>query len=390
MEQESRLSVLLIEDDPDTARMVQWVLSAGGSTPMGVDWAADLNSGLDRIERSDYQAILLDLNLPDSCGFDTFARVRQKAPDRAVIVLTGQEDQALAMQMLRGGADEYLIKSEIRDRFLAQRIRFAVERCKMRDKGSDNKLRNGKIFTFIGAKGGSGTTTTLLNIGARLGQLGKTVIAIDLVPDCGGIPVLLNRSPSRDISMLLRGGPEMISRDVVASCLDELSDGFHALCGPVRWENRRPMTADLTRPLLAVARGMADYILVDLPSAGSSEIAAEVVQESNFTILVAESSLVGLRAAMARAPSIFAVARPGSLGAILVNKRPSVDFNSSEFSMKLGCRVIGVVPPAGESLLGGQSTGLPVLETPLEAFSSSLSELAQRLDSGAVGVMSSV
>src|SRR5690349_15422431 len=108
MEQESQLSVLLIEDDPDTARMVQWVLSAGGSTPMGVDWAADLNSGIERLERSDYQAILLDLNLPDSCGFDTFARVRQKAPDRAVIVLTGQEDQALAMQMLRGGADEYL------------------------------------------------------------------------------------------------------------------------------------------------------------------------------------------------------------------------------------------------------------------------------------------
>ncbi|HTA47070.1 MAG TPA: response regulator [Bryobacteraceae bacterium] len=389
MEQESRLSVLLIEDDPDTARMVQWVLSAGGGAPMGVDWASDLNGGIERIERSDYQAILLDLNLPDSCGFDTFARVRQKAPDRAIIVLTGQEDQALAMQMLRGGADEYLVKSEIRDRFLPQRIRFAVERSRMRDKTSDNKVKNGKIFTFTGAKGGSGTTTTLLNFGATIAQLGKTVIAIDLVPDCGGIPVLLNRSPSRDISMLLRGGPEMISRDVVASCLDELSPGFHALCGPVRWENRRPITAELTRPLLAVARGMADYILVDLPSAGASGIAEEVVQQSNLTILVAEGSPIGLHAAMARAPSLFAVARPGSLGAVLVNKTPGIDFSPSEFSMRLGCRVIGVIPSAGESLAAEQSTGLPVLQDPRAAFSSSLSELAQRLASGALGVISS-
>src|ERR1039457_4699901 len=108
MPQESELSILLIEDDPDAARLIQHVLTkATGTpvasarliqhvltkatgTPVAVESAGDLHTGLERLATGDFQAVLLDLNLPDSSGFDTFACIRQKAPDRAVIVLTGQ------------------------------------------------------------------------------------------------------------------------------------------------------------------------------------------------------------------------------------------------------------------------------------------------------------
>ena len=119
MPQESDLSVLLIEDETDAAVLIQHVLSQGTRPSLAV------SSG----ERPEYrpaadgdrhfQAILLDLNLPDSTGFDTFARVRQRAAGRAVVVLTGQEDEGLALRALRAGADDYLIKSELRVRFLA-------------------------------------------------------------------------------------------------------------------------------------------------------------------------------------------------------------------------------------------------------------------------------
>ena len=107
MPQESELSVLLIEDDPDAARLIQHVLTKGTPRPVAVESAGDLRSGLERLAARNFQAVLLDLNLPDSSGFDTFACIRQKAPDQAVIVLTGQEDEALALQAVRAGADEY-------------------------------------------------------------------------------------------------------------------------------------------------------------------------------------------------------------------------------------------------------------------------------------------
>ena len=226
MLQEPELSILLIEDEPDAARLVQYVLSKGGSSPVAVDWARDLRTGLERLKERDFQAILLDLNLPDSAGFDTFACVRKHAADLAVIVLTGHEDEMLALQAVRAGADEYLIKSEIRDRFLTQRIRHAVERNRLKRRDTDKAVKNGRIFSFIGAKGGAGTTTLVVNLAAALAKAGKSVMAIELMPECGSFAALLDHSPSWDISTLLRGAPETISRDTVASCLEELGAGF--------------------------------------------------------------------------------------------------------------------------------------------------------------------
>src|SRR5215208_5278671 len=225
MSPELTISVLLIEDEPDAARLIQQVLERG-DTPVATEWAGDLRTGLERLAERDFHAILLDLNLPDSSGFDTFACVRKRAPDRAVIVLTGHEDEALALQAVRAGADEYLIKSDIRDRFLVQRIRYAVERNRLRSRDSGPAAKNGKIFSFIGAKGGSGTTTLVVNLAATLAKTGKTVIAIELMPEYGSFEVLLNHTPSWNISTLLRHGPEMISRDAVASCLEEFGAGF--------------------------------------------------------------------------------------------------------------------------------------------------------------------
>ncbi len=214
MPRRTELPVLLIEDEPDAARLIEYILAKGGA-PVEVEWARDLGAGLERLTERRFQAVLLDLNLPDSKGFDTFARVRQSARDEAVIVLTGHEDEALALQTVRAGADDYLLKSDIRDRFLAQRIRYAVERSRLRGQQSGKTITIGDVLSFIGAKGGVGTTTLVLNLAAAIAHSGKTVIAIELVPEYGSFSTLLNRAPSWDISTLLRGAPDTISRETV-------------------------------------------------------------------------------------------------------------------------------------------------------------------------------
>jgi len=383
MLQEPELSVLLIEDEPDAARLIQHVLSRGGGPPVAVDWTGDLRTGLERLAERDYHAILLDLNLPDSNGFDTFACVRQKAADRAVIVLTGHEDEALALQAVRAGADEYLIKSDIRDRFLGQRIRYAVERNRLKSRESSKSIKNGKIVSFIGAKGGAGTSTLVVNVAAALAKAGKSVTAIELMPEYGSFAALLNHSPSWDISTLLRGAPEMISHDAVASCLDEVGAGFRALCAPQRPEDYRPATPEQTRALLEVARTMADYTLVDMPATLTAPI-QEVIQHSAFTALVLERNRIGLHAALAKIPVLQSIAtRPSAVGAVLVNKTPFVEFlTPSEFSNRLGCEIVAVVPPAADLLAACESEALPVVTSPDILFSQAVQVVARRLNPG--------
>ena len=78
----------------------------------------------------DVDLVLLDLSLPDSQGFDTFARVHAQAPDLPIVVVTGSNDEMLAVQAVQAGAQDYLVKGEIDSGLLSRAMRYAIERKK--------------------------------------------------------------------------------------------------------------------------------------------------------------------------------------------------------------------------------------------------------------------
>ena len=87
--------------------------------------------------------MLLDLALPDSSGFDTFARVRTQAPDVAIILLTGLDDEELAVAAMRDGAQDYLVKGRVDGGLLTRSIVYAIERKRAAEalRESEEKLR---------------------------------------------------------------------------------------------------------------------------------------------------------------------------------------------------------------------------------------------------------
>jgi Flp pilus assembly CpaE family ATPase len=361
--------------------LIQHVLAKETECPVVVEWVGNLRTGLERLAERDYQAILLDLNLPDSSGFETFAAIRPRASDRAVIVLTGQEDEALALQAVRAGADDYLIKSDIRVRFLARRIRYAVERNRLQCQHSEGSAKNGKILTFVGAKGGAGTSTLVINVAAVLARAGKTAIAIELTPEYGSFAGLLNCTPSCDIATLLERAPETMSRRAVALCLENVRPGFRALCGPRRVEEHRPLLPGQARSLLGFARTLADYILVDVPSIFAASI-EEVVQHSTFTAMVLERNRLGLGAAQAKLPALKSIAAsPGTVAAVLIGKTTFTEFlTPAEFSKRLGCGILAVIPPAADLHAVAESDALTALSRPESLFSQSIVDFARRLN----------
>jgi signal transduction histidine kinase len=143
------VKVLLIEDNPGDAHLIQTVLGSaemmGSSIHMfsafDVEHVDRLSTGLERLRAGGIGLVLLDLSLPDSRGFDTFARVHAQASHVPIVVLTGLADAELAAEVVRKGAQDYLVKGEIEGNLLVRTMRYAIERRRAEEALRDGERR---------------------------------------------------------------------------------------------------------------------------------------------------------------------------------------------------------------------------------------------------------
>jgi signal transduction histidine kinase len=119
--------VLLIEDNPGDADLVRLRLVESKSA-VDVSCVNRLSDGLESLKERSPSVILLDLNLPDSQGAETFRKVLETAPNVPVVILSGQDDEALAVKALHQGVQDYLVKGAISSSGLDRAMRYAVER----------------------------------------------------------------------------------------------------------------------------------------------------------------------------------------------------------------------------------------------------------------------
>jgi len=124
---ESPANVLLVEDNQGDADLVRLRL-VESDPPVKVDCARRLSEALKTLAAKKPSLVLLDLNLPDSRGAETFRRVLEKAPDVPVVILSGQDDETLAMKAVHLGVQDYLIKGDITSKHLERALRYAIER----------------------------------------------------------------------------------------------------------------------------------------------------------------------------------------------------------------------------------------------------------------------
>ena len=110
----ARNRILLIEDDPDYEKLICHVLTTAAN-PFDIKSAANLGDGLALLDQHSPELILVDLTLPDSFGYETFLRVRERAHGAPIIVLTGLDDDQVAIQAVEDGAADYLVKTQRTD-----------------------------------------------------------------------------------------------------------------------------------------------------------------------------------------------------------------------------------------------------------------------------------
>lgn len=127
-EGDGSIRVLLVEDNPGDALLLEELLAEAGGNRFSVENASTLSSALERVRIGEIDLILLDLSLPDSKGKPTFTSVRNCARDLPIIVLSGIDDEALAVSTVQEGAQDYLVKGRVDGRLLVRSMRYALER----------------------------------------------------------------------------------------------------------------------------------------------------------------------------------------------------------------------------------------------------------------------
>jgi signal transduction histidine kinase len=137
------IKVLLFEDNRRDAELLKDMLRDGFPAghpqkknllaPFHIHHVTRLLDGFEYLAASHVDLILLDLALPDSQGPDTFARVSAQAPNVPIIVLTGHDDEDIAIKTVQDGAQDYLVKGSIDAHILARAMRYAVERKRAQD-----------------------------------------------------------------------------------------------------------------------------------------------------------------------------------------------------------------------------------------------------------------
>jgi two-component system cell cycle sensor histidine kinase/response regulator CckA len=144
VERSAIIRVLLIEDNPGDARLIREMLVEAKAARFDLECADRLSSGLERLAEGDIDVVLLDLGLPDSQGLDTLGKMLTEPPEVPIIViLTGLDDEALAVQAVRAGAQDYLVKGQVDSNLLVRSMRYAIGRKRAEEalRRSEEKFR---------------------------------------------------------------------------------------------------------------------------------------------------------------------------------------------------------------------------------------------------------
>ncbi|RMD84091.1 MAG: hybrid sensor histidine kinase/response regulator [Candidatus Dadabacteria bacterium] len=260
---QAKRRLLLVEDNPGDARLFVEALREVGASDFDVTHVERFGDARARLEAEPFDVVLLDLGLPDAEGLGMVSALGDVAPQTPVVVLTGRNDESLAVEAVRAGAEDYLIKGQIEGPLLVRSIRYAIERHRLVEALKDQN-RQLEHFAFA----------TAHDLKAPLGNIEQSIELLRCEEDGGELP---------ELTQLGLKGIEVASRRM-----------------------RRLVT-----DLLVLGR------------AGSRTTAPEVVELSEFVASVAETfeqeaQAKGVRLELERTP-MRVVVRRRDLEAVLAN-----------------------------------------------------------------------
>jgi len=364
--------ILVVDDDPTALRLIGYSLQQEG---YDVLTAASGLDGLAQARQLHPDLVVLDIMMPDLDGFEVCRRLRADPVTRRlpVLMLTAKGQVADKVAGFRAGADDYLVKPADPGELVA-RVAALLTRA------SYAGAQEARVFAFVGAKGGVGTTTAAVNAAVLLAKGGHRVVLAELRNTFGTACLQLNLRPRVSLGRLFRERDARTGREITGALMSHAS-GLKVLAGPQQPEEYLELTPAMVSSILDALRYSSEMVVLDLPGAFSPAW-REAVERSDFVALVTEQDPTSLAAAKMLLILLkgFGIA-PSNIGALIVHRaRSATEMSALQISNFLELGLLGVIPSAPEECASAARLGSPVvLAQPTASVSQAFAQVAERL-----------
>ena len=377
-------TILIVDDDPDAQKLLSLILSKAGFQTATADNGPE---ALARLGQALPDLLILDVMMPGMDGFEVLRRVRSN-PATAhipVIMLSAKGEVRDRVMGLRTGADDYIPKPADPLELVA-RIEAVLARIQR-----GGAAEHGRVFAFIGAKGGVGTTTVAINIGAALskgvasyasGSAPRApafqVTLAELRRGLGSAATYLGLHPRRTLEDLLTN-QQGISGSTVHAVLTTHACGLRLLSAPLGVPALPSLEPSFLESLLSQLTRSAQFVLLDL--APDAMFVHPLLPKAEVVVVITNSDPVSL----AGAQVLISLAQDYGLTGercwvVLVNRIPGAGMSITALENALKHPVQAAIPYAAEACIAAAREGSPlVLHRTDELASITLAELASRL-----------
>jgi Flp pilus assembly CpaE family ATPase len=344
------LTVLLIEDNPDYARIVQqWLSQPGAEVSYVLNWTDSLAESRRRLASGNVSVILLDLNLPDSEGATTFTAVRSLAPEIPVIILSAGDDVAMALQLIQDGADNYLVKSSCSAESLTRAIRYAVVKhgSNARRQPTEEPLDQATVVAVTGGKGGVGATTVACALASELRRrTGEAVLLADLDMHTGLVAFLMAVESEYSIMDALSNSARL-DRSLWQGIVVQSEEGVDVVCSPSRAGPIDELPEKLGQVLAAI-KPFYRWIVLDL---GRLNSCAHLILEAVDEFVVITTTAIPALYETRRAIETLRAAGMGGRIRLTVNRmEPLEECSPKDLRSIFGIEVSSVLPSSSREL----------------------------------------
>lgn len=349
--------ILIVDDDADLLRMISYSLRSAGYEVITASGGIE---GLERVRSDKPKLVILDVAMHDLSGVEVCQRIRgnPNIAEVPVVMLSAKAQVADRIAGLRTGADDYVAKPVDLDELLARVAALLGLARRMR---AVEPKERGKLFGFVGAKGGVGATTVALNTAAIVASQAKDAIVVELRPYFGTASAQLRLPRSEKIKLWQELEPDQITQSAINRCLVSHHSGLRVLLAPqdMRW--RQEISAECTEALVHALAGMADYVIFDMP-AQPSESNETALRMCDFVGLVLDREKSCLACAKVTEDLLQAWGIGSLVNAIVVNRAIlSSPISVSEIRETLQTEIMGVLPSAPDLCAMAVAAGDPLV-----------------------------
>jgi CheY-like chemotaxis protein/MinD-like ATPase involved in chromosome partitioning or flagellar assembly len=355
--------ILIVDDEIDTLRLIGLMLEKQGYNIVAAESGL---KALEVIKREKPDLVLLDVMMPDLDGFEVAKRIRgdMEIGETPIIMFTAKtqvEDKVIGLE---SGADVYLTKpTQPRELFAQVKVLLARSKRTL-TQPLPKTAAHGELIGVIGAKGGVGVTTIVINLGIMIHQLiNKKVLVVDFHLGSGGVSWDLGYHAQLGLNKLLDYGPEIITSKLISEETLEDATGINLLLS-----SQSPKEAVQileVEKIKAVAEKLpyiADWTIMDLGSNLLPSIQT-LIRLCHHLILIIEPTASNIIQTKGLIDDLLTLGVEESrIKPVIVNRTRTTDqLNYDRVENELGHKILCTFTPAPELALQSTTTHVPMV-----------------------------